>query len=68
MPLVFRVGFKPTPSISREQDTVDLPAGVDGKLSVTGRHDPCIVPRAAPVVEAAACLAALELLARRGWL
>ncbi len=62
MPLVFRAAFKPTPSISREQDTVDLRTGADSKLVVTGRHDPCIVPRAAAAVEAAACLAALELL------
>lgn len=68
MPLVFQAAFKPTPSIGQEQDTVDLVAGKDGKLAVTGRHDPCIVPRAAPVVEAAACLAALELLAQGGML
>ncbi len=68
MPLVFQAAFKPTPSISKEQDTIDLPAGENGKLAITGRHDPCIVPRAAPVVEAAACIASLELLARGGLL
>lgn len=66
MPIVFQAAFKPTPSIGKEQDTVDLETGTDAKLTVQGRHDPCIVPRAAPVVEAAACLAALELLARDG--
>lgn len=68
MPLVFRAAFKPTPSIGREQRTVDLRTMVNARLSVTGRHDPCIVPRAAPAVEAAACLAALELLAQSGML
>ena len=62
MPVIFQAAFKPTPSIGQEQDTVDLPAGENSKLTVTGRHDPCIVPRAAPVVEAAACLVALDLL------
>ncbi len=68
MPLVFQAAFKPTPSIGKEQDTVDLETGENAKLTVHGRHDPCIVPRAAPVVEAAACLAVLELLARSGLL
>lgn len=68
MPLVFRVAVKPTPSISREQDTVNLSTRQDAKLRITGRHDPCVVPRAAPAVEAAACIAALELLAQYGFL
>ncbi len=68
MPLIFQAAFKPTPSIAQEQDTINLPAQENGKLKVTGRHDPCIVPRAAPVVEAAACIAALELLAQSGLL
>ena len=68
MPLVFRAAFKPTASIGKEQDTVDLLHGGEGKLVVRGRHDPCIVPRAVPVVEAAACVAVLELLAESGLL
>ena len=68
MPLVFRTAFKPTPSIGKEQDTVDLRTGQNAKLVVRGRHDPCIVPRAAAVAEAAACIAVLELLARSGLL
>ena len=68
MPLIFQTAFKPTPSIGREQDTIDLQARENAKLVVEGRHDPCIVPRAAPVVEAAACIASLELLARSGML
>lgn len=62
MPLVCRVAFRPTPSIAREQDTVDLRAHRDAKLAIGGRHDPCIVQRALPVVEAAAALAACRLL------
>ena len=57
MPLIFRAAFKPTPSISRTQDSVSLSKGVDEKLEIHGRHDPCIVPRAVPVVEAAAAVA-----------
>ncbi len=62
MPLVFRVAFKPTPSISREQDTVSLSRMENAKLSVKGRHDPCVVLRAVPVIEAVAALAVLDLL------
>lgn len=62
MPLVFRAAFKPTPSIGREQDSVDLAAMRATKLTVHGRHDPCIVPRAVPAVEAAAAVALLDLL------
>ena len=53
---------RPTPSIAQEQDTVDLSRGRDAKLVIEGRHDPCIVQRALPVIEAAAALAACELL------
>ena len=57
MPLVFRVAFKPTPSIAMEQQSVSLSRREDSPLTVQGRHDPCIVPRAVPVVEAvAACV------------
>ena len=59
MPLVFRAAFKPTPSIAQEQDTVNLETGQNATLSIHGRHDPCIVPRAAAAVEAAACVAVL---------
>jgi len=52
MPIVFRVGIKPTPSIGREQRTVDVKNKKDTALSIAGRHDPCIVPRALPVIEA----------------
>ena len=62
MPVEFEVTIRPTHSIARSQDTVDLSAGTDAKLEITGRHDPCIVPRAVPVIESAAALATCELL------
>ncbi|MBO4697000.1 MAG: chorismate synthase [Lachnospiraceae bacterium] len=66
MPLTFRAAFKPTPSIAKEQDSVNLAAMEPVKLTVKGRHDPCIVPRAVPVVEAAAAIAVYDAwLARR---
>ena len=66
MPLVFRAAFKPTPSIAKTQRSVNLETGEDTELSVPGRHDPCIVPRAVPVIEAAAALAVTDaLLGRR---
>ena len=62
MPLVFRVAFKPTPSIGKVQTTVDLEKREEVEISIKGRHDPCIVPRAVPVVEAVAALALLDLM------
>ena len=62
MPVIFRAGVKPTPSISKEQDTVDLQKKENAKLVITGRHDPCIVPRAVPVIEAVTAVAILNLL------
>ncbi len=62
MPVVCTVAIRPTPSISREQDTVDLERMENDKLVIRGRHDPCVVHRAVPVIEAAAALAACELL------
>ena len=62
MPLVFRAAVKPTPSISRAQQSVNLTTMEPQELRVTGRHDPCIVPRAVPVIEAAAALAVYDLI------
>lgn len=62
MPLVVNVAIKPTPSIAREQDTVDLSTMQNTTLSIRGRHDPCIVPRAVPVVEAVTALTVLDML------
>jgi len=57
MPIVFRVAVKPTPSIAKIQQSVCLSEKVETQLQIKGRHDPCIVPRAVPVVEAAAAVA-----------
>ena len=62
MPIVFRLAVKPTPSIGREQHTVDLTTKTNADLTIHGRHDPCIVPRAIPVAEAVAALALMDLL------
>ena len=62
MPLVVNVAIKPTPSIGQEQDTIDLQTGENTKLTIHGRHDPCIVPRAVPVVEAVTALTLLDML------
>lgn len=66
MPLRFTVTFKPTPSIAREQETVDLSRMENTTIAVAGRHDPCIALRAAPIVEAAAALALWRLLEPAG--
>jgi len=57
MPVVFRVAVKPTPSIGMEQESISLSKGENTALQIKGRHDPCIVPRAVPCVEAAAAIA-----------
>ena len=62
MPLVFEVTMRPTPSISRTQFTIDMSRMENAELTLQGRHDPCVVPRAVPVIEAAAALAACQLL------
>lgn len=67
MPVVFRVAIKPTPSIARPQKTVDLKTMQSGVIEIKGRHDPCIVQRAAPVVEAAAAIAVLDMLMEEEW-
>lgn len=62
MPLVFQVAIKPTPSIAIEQDSVSLSKMENVKLRISGRHDPCIVPRAVPVIEAAAAIAIYDAI------
>ena len=61
-PIVFDVAIKPTPSISREQRTVDIKEKKDTTLVIEGRHDPCIAPRAVPVVEAACAIALYDMI------
>lgn len=62
MPLIFRAAMKPTPSIGKEQDSVSLSRMENVKLTIKGRHDPCVVPRAVPVFEAACALAIMDML------
>ncbi len=62
MPLHFTVSFKPTPSLSKPQQTVDVRAMEETELTLRGRHDPCVVPRAVPVVEAVTALVLTDLL------
>ena len=61
-PVTFRVAFKPTPSIALPQQSVDLDAMEPRTLRIRGRHDPCIVPRAVPVVEAAAAVVLYDMV------
>lgn len=60
MPLVFQVAIKPTPSIAKQQQSVSISNMCSKPLQITGRHDPCIVPRAVPVIEAAAAIALFD--------
>lgn len=62
MPVIFRAAFKPTASIGKEQQTVDVGAMAQASLRIGGRHDPCVVPRAVPCVEAVAALVFLDFL------
>ena len=62
MPVVCRVAVKPTPSIAQPQRTVDVSCMADAQIAIRGRHDPCIVPRAVPVLESAMLLALTDLL------
>ncbi len=68
MPVTFRVVVKPTASIGKPQRSVDLESLQETEVTVTGRHDPCIVPRAVPVVENAAAMAVLDLMSQGGFL
>lgn len=66
MPIVFRAAVKPTPSIGKPQDSVRLSEKQNEVLHIHGRHDPCIVPRAVPCMEAAAAIAIFDALAASG--
>ena len=62
MPIIFKVAFKPTASIAKEQQSVSLSKKEACSLQVEGRHDPCIVPRAVPVIEAISAIILLDML------
>jgi chorismate synthase len=68
MPLVIRVAVKPTPSIASEQSTVDIATMKAAKLTISGRHDACIVPRAVPVIEAMIAVTLADFVLRAGLL
>ena len=62
MPVIFRTAFKPTPSIAKEQRTINIETRENTTIKIEGRHDPCIVQRAIPVIEAVAAMGILELI------
>ena len=66
MPVVFRVAIKPTPSIAKQQQSISLKNMCNQPLVIQGRHDPCIVPRAVPVIEAAAAIAIFDICLKEG--
>ncbi|MBQ9940846.1 MAG: chorismate synthase [Clostridia bacterium] len=62
MPIIFRAAFKPTPSVAKTQNSVNLETLENCEVLIEGRHDPCVVPRAVPVVEAAAAIAVCDII------
>ncbi|MCW3997844.1 MAG: chorismate synthase [Candidatus Bathyarchaeota archaeon] len=68
MPIILSVAFKPTPSIGVDQKTVNLKTMKETKLKIAGRHDPCVVPKAVPVVESAVAIVLIDHLMRGGFL
>jgi len=68
MPIVCRVTIKPTSSISKEQKTIDLEKMEETTIEIGGRHDPCIVPRAVPVIEAVTALTLADQMLLGGYI
>lgn len=66
MPVIARVAFKPTPSISKPQNTIDYVTQTETVMQIKGRHDPCVVIRAVPVVEAVTAIVVMDLLLEEG--
>ena len=65
MPVVFTCAIRPTPSIAQKQETVSLRRMENAELEIHGRHDPCILPRVTPVIEAMAAIGIMELWKER---
>ena len=68
MPIIIRVAIKPTPSIAKEQKTVNLSKMKNATLSIKGRHDPCVVPKAVPAIEAAVAITLADHMIRSGFI
>ena len=68
MPIMIRVAIKPTPSIAKEQKTVNLSSMENATLSINGRHDPCVVPKAVPAIEAAVAITLADHMIRAGFI
>ena len=68
MPIMIRVAIKPTPSIAKEQKTVNLSTMENAAISVKGRHDPCVVPKAVPAIEAAVAITLADHMIRAGYI
>lgn len=66
MPIIARLAFKPTPSISKEQESIDYREKKDAKISIRGRHDPCVAVRAVPVVEAVMAITLMDMMLEQG--
>ncbi|MCT4564418.1 MAG: chorismate synthase [Maledivibacter sp.] len=66
MPIILRTAIKPTPSIGKLQRTIDIEKSIETQLQIDGRHDPCIVPRAVPVIESACAIALIDLMMEKG--
>jgi chorismate synthase len=66
MPIIIRVAIKPTPSITKEQQTVNISSMEKASIIVEGRHDPCVVPKAVPAIEAAVAITLVDHLIRAG--
>ena len=68
MPIIMRIAIKPTPSIAKEQKTVNLSTMKNANLSIKGRHDPCVVPKAVPAVESAVAITLADHMIRAGFI
>jgi chorismate synthase len=66
MPIIVRVAIKPTPSVGKQQKTVNMSTMEDANVTVKGRHDPCVVPKAVPAVESAVAITLVDHLIRSG--